>query len=160
MSASTRAGLVSACLVIAAVVLAWAALVVDNDPGVQLGDLAGLITIIGLPPAFAVGLLVRRSVTVAVGHDVPERLLALATAGLRGGRRTWGAAMRAELAAIDNDSERRRFAVGCALTALRTGWTRSGLLVAAASGECSPPSRWSRHGCHWPAIEQGHSSVS
>jgi hypothetical protein len=42
--------------------------------------------------------------------------------------------MRAELAAIDDHSERRRFALGCALAALRTGWTRSSLLVAATAG--------------------------
>jgi hypothetical protein len=90
--------------------------------------------LIALPPAVAVGVLVRRTVAVAVGHDGPERLLALATAGLTDTRRTWGAAMRAELAAIDDRSERRRFAAGCALTALRTGWTRSALLVAATAG--------------------------
>ncbi|MGH3366871.1 MAG: hypothetical protein ACRDOY_06695, partial [Nocardioidaceae bacterium] len=73
----------------------------DSDPAVQVGDLAGPIAIIALPPALAVGLLVRRSVAVATGGDIPERLLALATAGLRGSRRTWGAAMRAELAAVD-----------------------------------------------------------
>jgi hypothetical protein len=134
MSASTRAGLACGALVVTGVVLVWSALVADSDPGVQLGDLAGLIAIIALPPAVAVGLLVRRSVAVAVGDDVPEWLLALATAGLRGSRRTWGAAMRAELAAIDDHDERRRFAVGCALTALRTGWTRSALLVAATAG--------------------------
>jgi hypothetical protein len=118
----------------AGAVLAWAALVADNEPGVQLGDLVGMTVMIALPPAVAVGLLVRRCVAVAVGHDVPGRLLALATAGLRGSRRTWGAAMRAELAAIDDHVERRRFAVGCALTALRTGWSRSALLVAATTG--------------------------
>ena len=71
---------------------------------------------------------------MVVGSDVPERLLALATAGLSGTRRTWGAAKRAELAAIDDRSERRRFAVGCARTALPTGLTRSALLVAATAG--------------------------
>lgn len=134
MSTSTRAGFVSASVVLSAVVLAWVAFVADSDPAVQVGDLAGLIVLIGLPPAVAVGLLVRRSVAVTVGHDVPERLLAFATGGLGGSRGTWGAAMRAELAAIDDRRERRRFAIGCGLTALRTGWTVSALLVAATAG--------------------------
>jgi hypothetical protein len=118
----------------AAVALLWATYVADNEPGAQLGDLVGLVAIPGLPLAVAVGLLVRKSVAVAVGRDLPERLLALATAGLRGERGTWGAAMRAELAAVDDPGERRRFAVGCGLTALRTGWSRSAVLVAAAAG--------------------------
>lgn len=134
MSASTRAGLASALLVVTVVVLVWALLVADSDPGVQFGDVAGLIAIIALPPALAVGLLVRRSVAVAIGADIPERLLALATAGLRGSRRTWGSAMRAELTAVDDPGERRRFALGCAVTALRTGGTRHVLLVAAIAG--------------------------
>jgi uncharacterized membrane protein YGL010W len=120
-------------LVIAGVV-AWAVPVAGRDAGVQLGDVVGAIVLIGLPPAVAIGLLVRSTVAVAVGNDVPERLLAVATAGLSGTRRTWGAAMRAELAAIDDRSERRRFAGGCALTALRAGWTRSALLAAATAG--------------------------
>jgi hypothetical protein len=134
MSRSTFAGLASAALVVTAIVLAWVVSVADSDPGVQVGDIAGLVVMVALPPAVAVGLLVGRFVGAAAGHDVPERLLMVATAGLRGSRAIWGAAMRAELAAIDAHAERRRFAVGCALTALRTGWNRSALLVAVSAG--------------------------
>jgi hypothetical protein len=134
MSRSTLAGLASAALVVTAIVVVWAASAAGSDPGVQIGDIAGLVVLIALPPAVAVGLLVGRFVEVAAGKDVPERLLTVATAGLRGSRATWGAAMRAELAAVDAHHERRRFAVGCALTALRTGWNRSALLVAVTAG--------------------------
>lgn len=134
MSASTFAGLGSASLVMTGVLLASTALLAGGERGVQPGDLVGATVMLGLPPALAVGLLVRRSLEVAVGHDVPQRLLGVATAGLRGRRRTWGAAMRAELAAVDDRGERRRFAVGCALAAMRTGVTRSALLVAATAG--------------------------
>jgi len=134
MSRSTLAGLASAALVVAAIVVAWAVTAADSDPGVQIGDIAGLVVLIALPPAVAVGLLVGWFVGAGVGHDMPERLLTVATAGLRGSRATWGAAMRAELAAIDAHDERRRFAVGCAVTALRTGWNRSALLVAVTAG--------------------------
>ncbi|MGH3314956.1 MAG: hypothetical protein ACRDO0_02315 [Nocardioidaceae bacterium] len=134
MSRSTLAGLASGALVVTAIVVACVVSVADSDPGVQIGDVAGLVVLIALPPALAVGLLVGRFVGAVVGHDVPERLLTVATAGLRGSRATWGAAMRAELAAIDAHDERRRFAVGCALTALRTGWNRSALLVAVTAG--------------------------
>ena len=43
-------------------------------------------------------------------QDGAERLLDLATAGLPAHRRAWGAAMRGELAAIDDPAVRRRFA--------------------------------------------------
>lgn len=42
--------------------------------------------------------------------DGPSRLLALSTRGMPAHRAAWGAAMRAELAAIDEPAERRRFA--------------------------------------------------
>ena len=116
-----------------AAVLAWTALLSD-DPGVQLRDFISTSLVIGGPPATATWLIVRRAAAEAVGRDTPARLLALATAGLRGGHAAWGAAMRAELASIDRRDERRRFAVGRAWTALRTGWTRTGLLVAATVG--------------------------
>jgi hypothetical protein len=54
-------------------------------------------------------------------RDGSERLLAIATAGLPGHRSEWGAAMRAELASIDDPGERRRFARSAARTAFRQG---------------------------------------
>ena len=115
-----------------AAVLAWTAQL--YDPGVQLLNLVSTTVVIGGLPATATWLIVRRGAAEAVGRDAPERLLALATAGLRDGHAAWGAALRAELDSIDRPDERRRFAVGRAWTALRTGWTRTGLLVAATVG--------------------------
>lgn len=69
----------------------------------------------------------------ARGRDGAERLLALATAGLAEDRAEWGAAMRAELAAIEPPEERRRFARGAAWAAYREGfhrWIVGGLIAA------------------------------
>jgi hypothetical protein len=57
----------------------------------------------------------------AVGRDGAERLLALETTGLHGPRDQWGAAMRAELASIDDPAQRGRFARSAAGFALRRG---------------------------------------
>lgn len=54
-------------------------------------------------------------------RDGAARLLAVATAGIPGQRGVWAAGMRAELASIDDPRERRRFARGCAVAALRHG---------------------------------------
>jgi MFS family permease len=67
------------------------------------------------------------------GRDGWDRLLQVATAGLRGGNRAWGAAMRAELANIDERGERRRFALGCTASALRLGVDRTMWPVAAGA---------------------------
>ncbi|HEY7718811.1 MAG TPA: hypothetical protein VH915_08630 [Pedococcus sp.] len=122
-------------LVLLAVLLGGVVLIGGvEEPGSRLGDLVGLVVLVGLPPAVALGLLVGRVVAAARGRDLPERLLAVATAGLPGSRRAWGTAMRAELAAVEDPSERLRFARGCTTAALRTGWTRSALLVATVVG--------------------------
>jgi hypothetical protein len=69
-----------------------------------------------------------------------ERLLALATAGLPPRRKEWGAAMRAELAAIADPDARRRFARSAAAAAFLHGFgvriafaTGTGLVVAAVT---------------------------
>ena len=49
--------------------------------------------------------------------DRPARLLAAAVRVLPAGRRDWGRAMQAELAAIEDRSDRRGFARGCLLAA-------------------------------------------
>ena len=67
------------------------------------------------------------------GRDGRDRLLQIATAGLRGGDRAWGAAMRAELASIDERGERRRFALGCTASAMRLGPDGVTWLVAASA---------------------------
>jgi hypothetical protein len=54
-------------------------------------------------------------------RDLAERLLAFATAGLPARRAEWGVAMRAELAAIDDAAERRRFARSASAAAFGHG---------------------------------------
>ena len=64
----------------------------------------------------------------------PERLLALAASGLPPRRAAWGAAMRAELAAIADPDERRRFARGAAAAAFVHGYgLRLAFALAAAA---------------------------
>lgn len=67
------------------------------------------------------------------GRDGWDLLLQVATAGLRDGDRAWGAAMRAELANVDESGERRRFALGCTASALRLGPDGVTWLVAAGA---------------------------
>ena len=65
------------------------------------------------------------------GRDGAERLLALATAGLPARRAEWGAAMRAELASIDDTNARLRFARGASAAAFSEGF---GIRIVLASG--------------------------
>lgn len=81
-------------------------------------------------------------------RDAWQLLLDLATASLPENRSAWGAALRAELAAIDPPAERRRFALGGAWTALRSGPPREAWLLAAGAAvvvaaSCFAASRWS-----------------
>ncbi|UWP79953.1 hypothetical protein Dfulv_32955 [Dactylosporangium fulvum] len=85
-------------------------------------------------------------------RDVWQLLLDLATADLPERRSAWGAALRAELAAIDPPAERRRFALGGVWAALRSGPPRgawvwaAGVAVVVAGGSFAA-SRWSlEHG--------------
>ncbi|MCD0451720.1 hypothetical protein LO762_21340 [Actinocorallia sp. API 0066] len=84
----------------------------------------------------------------ATPRDVWQLLLDLATASLPANRATWGAALRAELAAVDAPAERRGFAVGGAWAALRTGWLAGawawalGVAAVVAAGSFTA-SRWS-----------------
>jgi hypothetical protein len=66
------------------------------------------------------------------GRDPATRYLALVAALLPRSRRAWGDAMRAELAAIDDSSERRRFALGCTSAIAMPG----ALIRAAAPAAC------------------------
>lgn len=66
-------------------------------------------------------------------RDGAERLLALTTAGLPVRRAVWGAAMRAELAAIDDVCARRRFARSAAAAALGRGYGVYLVLASAAA---------------------------
>jgi len=66
-----------------------------------------------------------------MSRDRAERLLARATTGLPPRRAEWGAAMRAELAALDDPDARRRFARSAAAAAFAHGY---GLRIAFALG--------------------------
>lgn len=83
-----------------------------------------------------------RVTAAARGRDGAERLLALATTGLPPRRAEWGAALRAELAAIaDTDADARwRFARSASMVAFRQGLgirlavpLAAGLVTAAAA---------------------------
>lgn len=64
-------------------------------------------------------------------RDGADRLLNLATAGLPARRAGWGAAMRAELAAIDDARARRRFARSASAAAFGRGY---GICLTLATG--------------------------
>lgn len=81
-------------------------------------------------------------------RDRWQLLLDLATTDLPTSRYGWGAALRAELAAIDPPAERRSFALGGAWAALRSATTRGTWALAAAvalvvAGGSFAASRWS-----------------
>ncbi|MFC0032703.1 hypothetical protein ACFFMM_24585 [Micromonospora chaiyaphumensis] len=81
-------------------------------------------------------------------RDVWQLVLDLATADLTGNRSAWGAALRAELAAIDPPPERRAFALGGAWAVLRSGrppgaWVRAAGVAVVVAGGSFAASRWS-----------------
>jgi hypothetical protein len=90
--------------------------------------------ILGGPLAFAGGIVAGRLARAARGRDASERIVGVATAGVPASRDEWAEAMRAELASIDDRSERRRFAIGCVVAAFRTGIGRESWLVGIAVG--------------------------
>jgi hypothetical protein len=111
----------------------WSAPPEGSDGGDRWRQLLAATALLGTPLAAAGAVVAHRLIETARGRDASERLVRLATAGL-GGREEWGAAMLAELACIDDASERRRFAIGCAVAALRTGTGPVPWLVAAGIG--------------------------
>ncbi|WP_155373764.1 hypothetical protein [Catellatospora vulcania] len=81
-------------------------------------------------------------------RDLWQLLLDLATADLPADRSAWGAALRAELAAIDPPAERRRFALGGVWAALRSGrargaWAQAAAVAVVVAGGSFAASRWS-----------------
>ncbi|MFG1709446.1 hypothetical protein ACFLIM_40280 [Nonomuraea sp. M3C6] len=81
-------------------------------------------------------------------RDVWQLLIDLATTDLPKNRSAWGAALRAELAAIDPPAERRRFALGGAWAALRSGpphgaWVWAAGVAVVVAGGSFAASRWS-----------------
>jgi hypothetical protein len=98
----------------------------------------GVVIVLAVPGAVVGSILARRRPTGYKGGDAAERLLA-AAAPLAGERRSsdgeqadWGAALRAELAAITVPRERRRFAVGAAVALLGRPHSGRSFVVAAA----------------------------
>jgi hypothetical protein len=106
--------------------LGWSMTNAGDDPP-TIGAVASVLVMVGLPFAIAAAALAWHIAMATYGRDGAARLLALATAGRRD---EFGAAMRAELASITSPGERRRFAMGCVLAALRTGWGRRPFVVA------------------------------
>jgi hypothetical protein len=97
-------------------------------------DLLFVNLLLALPwPVLGAALGARSAELSARARDGWDRLLQIATAGLRDGDRAWGAAMRAELANVDERGERRRFALGCTASALRLGLDGVMWLVAAGT---------------------------
>lgn len=99
-------------------------------------------------PILAAALGARAAGRQHAARDVWQILLDLATADLPANRAAWGAALRAELAAIDPPAERRRFALGGVRAALRSalphGAWRMALGVAiVVAGATLAASRWS-----------------
>lgn len=92
-----------------------------------------------------------RTATTGSPHtarDGWQLLLDLATADLPENRSAWGAALRAELAAIDPPAERRRFALGGVWAALRSGrargaWAQAAAVAVVVAGGSFAASRWS-----------------
>lgn len=115
--------------------------VVMDEP---LDDVIGLIAVavLGLPLAAAVAVVsARRSASPRPSDDRAQQIVTSATSGLPRRQAEWGAAMRAELAAISDRRERRRFALGCALVAARLWlprrvWVSAGALAVATIGLC------------------------
>lgn len=70
----------------------------------------------------------------ALGRDGAERVLALETTDLPRAQSEWGAAMRAELASIDDPGLRGRFARSAAMAALRRGTGPRPVVLAALAG--------------------------
>ncbi|MQA79538.1 MAG: hypothetical protein GEV10_13855 [Streptosporangiales bacterium] len=112
--------------------LAWAMVEAGTGPP-TVQAVAWAVVVLGLPFAIAAAAVAWHVARAARGPDAAARLLALATAGRHGRGDEWGAAMRAELASITDPAERRQFALGFALTALRTDWGRMPRLVATVS---------------------------
>jgi hypothetical protein len=110
---------VVAYLVVGLVV--WTMFTTTTPDSQLVGDVFALTAVLGTPLAAAAAILARRLAAAGRGADLAERVVALAGAGLDRSDGAWAAAMRAELASIDERRERRRFALGCAVASVRTG---------------------------------------
>ena len=119
-------------LVLVAVVFSFSA---DSSPDLAHPLIQALVPTlwIGGPLGLAAVILLRRVTEVAEGPDFSGQLLAVATSGMPKTKRSWGRAMRAELETIEVATDRRSFAWGCSLAALRAGITDRHLILGAAT---------------------------
>ena len=131
-----RAVAITAVIVWSLVALVLWFITADSSTGAdgRIQQVVAAASLLGTPLAIAGAVIVQGFATAAHGRNLSERLLALGTAGLREPRVEWGAAMRAELASIDDPRERRQFAIGCTVTALRVGAGRGPWLIAVGTG--------------------------
>ena len=105
-----------------------------EDPVRYALDLIATFVTIGTVFALAAAVLTWWIVRKAVGRDGAERVLALETTSLPASRAGWGAAMRAELASIDDPGQRGRFARSAAVLALRRGTGTWPMVLAILAG--------------------------
>jgi hypothetical protein len=131
-----RAAWITAAVISGGVSLVVLVATTDNpiEDGGRILQFVFAMSLLGAPLAVAGAVIAHIFVGASHGRDLPERLLRLATAGLRGSRDEWGAAMRAELESIEDPKERRSFAIGCTMTALRTGTGRGPWVIAICVG--------------------------
>ena len=115
----TRIGLIAVCSFAPAAF--WVATSSPPDATERIPQFILAALVVGTPMAIAAALIVHRFRADPIGRDWPERILDDSTAGLTDSGADWGAAMRAELASIRGRRERRRFAIGCAISAIRMG---------------------------------------
>jgi hypothetical protein len=106
-----------------------ASFIVGSNEG-PLGEWLLATAWLGTPLALAGGIIAYRFAARWRGDDLAERVLSLAS----GDGDEWDRAMKAELGSIESPRERRRFAVGCLLTTLRVGTSRSQWVVALTTG--------------------------
>ena len=121
----------------------WAVTFSPPDAAERIPQFILAALVVGTPMAIAAALIVHRFRAGPVGRDWPERILDDSTAGLSDSGADWGAAMRAELASISGRPARRRFAIGCAISAFRLA---NSPLAATRGGRLDGPLR-SGHVC-------------
>jgi hypothetical protein len=106
----------------------------EEEPALRALELVATCLTVGTALALAAAVVTWWVVRTAEGRDGAERVLALETTGLHGARDQWGAAMRAELASIDDPGQRGRFARGAATVAFRRGTGPWPAVLAALAG--------------------------
>jgi len=129
-----RAARITGASVIALTVLLAGIGSAGTPDGFDLGQTFVVALIPGIPVAFAAAVLVYRYFGAAGDGDLATRMVNASTSGLPASREEWGAAMRAELAFVDDPPSRWRFALGCVMTSLRISLTRESWLVVFAAG--------------------------